>query len=183
MRLPEDSADVVEDFVKWIYTGEVMEMKLETFVNDDKAKVAYKRVFALYGFAEKICAVASKKVLVDRLFGLFAEFNNRNELHNLPQNKAVHQVYSVTPTGSALRKLIVAADCHVMNLDWYVDEDGAQSTLDEGNEHAAGVLRAFAARLADRYGGDPFEGDNAEYFYDEDMKTLANQLAKEAESM
>ena len=174
-----DATEVVEDFVKWVYTGETMEMKPETFLDYDGAAVVYRRIVALYGLAEKVCCVALKKVLVDRLFALLVEINKANMPSNFPLTEAVREAYAVTTTGSALRKLIVATDCYLVEIDWFLKEDGAEETLNLGDEHATAVFRGFAAKSAFRDDGNPFTQESAEHFYDEDMKNLAKAMPED----
>ncbi|KAI4657952.1 uncharacterized protein J4E78_006342 [Alternaria triticimaculans] len=111
LDLPEDSANIVTDYIKWLYDGEIPigSRAAHEATHDSSAGEAEKFLAQLaraYVFAERIMDVKYKNALFQAIY------TAQNKFGLCMGNESVKIVYDGTPSGSPLRRLIAADVAH-----------------------------------------------------------------------
>ncbi|KAL5371983.1 hypothetical protein PMIN06_012600 [Paraphaeosphaeria minitans] len=109
IELPDDTVDTVSDYVKWLYAGSMPLTLYKAGAKDKREKVAEEaeKIFVLlaeaYVFGEKIVDTKYKNAVVRTV----AAAQESSQWNMGPES--VDIVYSGTPSGSPLRRLIAAS--------------------------------------------------------------------------
>jgi len=111
LDLPEDSADIVTDYIKWLYLGEIpIGPGIANGVTDEKSSNEAERLFVpmtrAYVFGERIMDVKYKNAMFKAIFAA------QDKYHLCMGTESVDIVYEGTPSGSPLRRLIAADIAH-----------------------------------------------------------------------
>ncbi|KAI4907236.1 hypothetical protein J4E90_009738 [Alternaria incomplexa] len=105
VNLPEDSANTVIDYIKWLYYDKI-ETQLEEASEDTREKkaVAAEKAYCLladaYVFGEKIIDLQYKEAVMKAIFATLKSYN-----WNMGP-ESVNIIYEGTPPGSQLRRFI-----------------------------------------------------------------------------
>ena len=111
LDLPEDSADIITDYIKWLYLGEIpIGLGIANGVTDEKRSNEAERFFVpmtrAYVFGERIMDVKYKNAMFKAIFAA------QDKYHLCMGTESVDIVYEGTPSGSPLRRLIAADIAH-----------------------------------------------------------------------
>ena len=111
LNLPEDSADIVTDYVKWLYLREIpivphIANGLAHKKRSDEAEQFFVQMTRAYIFGERIMDVKYKNAMFKAIFTAQIKFNL------CMGTQSVTIVYEGTPSGSPLRRLIAADVAH-----------------------------------------------------------------------
>ena len=116
IKLPEDSANTVIDYIKWLYYDEI-ETKLDEASVDTREKqaVAAEKAFCLladaYVFGEKIIDLRYKEAVMKAIFATLKSYN-----WNMGP-ESVNVIYEGTPPGSPLRRFIAESIAYKAFVD------------------------------------------------------------------
>ncbi len=132
MLLPEESADVVERFVQWLYSKGY---ELSEYATARGADTRYRQLAELYVFADKYDVINLKHNVIDQFF------ETRGSYMRVPSLSVVTYAYDNSTKMSSFRKLLVAWCC--MRLDWY-HTPGIRCWLERNAEFAADIAIALA---------------------------------------
>ncbi len=119
VQLPEDEAEVVEDLLRWLYTGEPEHPNIGLIGQRGSSGITLKRTIELYAFTEKTSCMNLKRDLM-YIFAIQKHYlaGDSGPLFAISVD-CFDRVYEVTPAGSGLRKYVVASYAHRLGLKWY----------------------------------------------------------------
>ena len=176
MDLEEDDVEVFAVITQWMYTKACNLPDICAEKEVGGSEPYFMRVATVYAAAEKYGIVMLKNALVDSLFS--AAQSQPRPRH--PTLKVIGYIYSTTPPGSPLRKLMVAWQTWHAFRAWFEFEN-TPARLAEIPEFAADLACSMGMRHYGNVNSSPFTG-KSDVFH-EQMPKSREQRVLSAEGM
>ncbi|KAI4606021.1 hypothetical protein J4E83_010288 [Alternaria metachromatica] len=141
LDLPEDSATIVSDYIKWLYQGEIpIRLHIADGVTREErceeAEEFFVQIARAYVFGERMIDVKYKNALFKALFTAQDKFSV------CMGAESIRIIYDGTPPGSPLRRLIAADIAHHAHDDSQIGDGWMQDMETYSRETLLEALRA-----------------------------------------
>ena len=163
----EVSADTLERFAQWLYTGDY---ELSEKVGEPGRQEQSTELGDLFVFAEKYVIMDLKNSIVKKFWDLRLLHQKCSTLG------AICRIYTNTPDSSPCRRLFAAEYAWYAILTWY-DEPAAPDSMRCNTDFAVDVAIAMAKRLSGKH-KNPLHGEVSD-FYETSSKTTKSKKVED----